>query len=220
MLPWVERLNAAFNGAGWTKAELSRRSGISYDNVHNYLRGNVAQPRGGGVDRLAKALGVNTLWLRDGVGPRAGAQSAEVRPLAQMPRDVPVLGTAAGAGVGAFQMDAGNVIDYARRPPGLAGAKDAYAIYVVGDSMSPRYEEGDPVFVHPHRPVLAGDYVVVQVKSRPSGEVEAYIKRLSRRTERWLYLDQLNPAGTTIKIAADTVVAVHKILWPKEIWGG
>lgn len=65
-MEWSERLRKATEELGWSKAELSRRSGISYDNVNKYLRGDIAQPRGDAMDRLARAVGVDPRWLRDG----------------------------------------------------------------------------------------------------------------------------------------------------------
>ena len=70
MRPWAKRLNDAFGQSGWTKAELSRRSGVNYDSLNKYLTGKVEQPRGDSLPRLAKSLGISGLWLREGVGPR------------------------------------------------------------------------------------------------------------------------------------------------------
>ena len=66
---WKKHLNEAFSATGWSKAELARRSGIKYDSLSKYLDGKVEHPRGDSFLKLAKALGVNILWLRDGTGP-------------------------------------------------------------------------------------------------------------------------------------------------------
>lgn len=66
-MSWNERLQTELDAKGWTKAELSRRSGVPYDSINKYLRGNIDQPRGDTVDRLADALGVDRLWLKEGV---------------------------------------------------------------------------------------------------------------------------------------------------------
>ena len=69
MTSWKTRLNEAFQTSGWSKTELARRSGISYDSLNKYLAGKVENPRGDSLPRLAKALGVDADWLRDGTGP-------------------------------------------------------------------------------------------------------------------------------------------------------
>ena len=70
MTTWTKRLNGALKTSGWSKAELARRSGISYDSLNKYLAGKVDQPRGDSLPRLAQALGVSALWLREGVGSK------------------------------------------------------------------------------------------------------------------------------------------------------
>lgn len=65
-MDWSDRLREATEGLGWSKAELARRSGIAYDSVNKYLRGDIAQPRGDVMDKLARAVGKDTRWLRDG----------------------------------------------------------------------------------------------------------------------------------------------------------
>ena len=66
MTSWKKRLQRSFKATGWTKAELSRRSGVQYDSLSKYLDGKVEQPRGDNLLKLAKALAVDLTWLRDG----------------------------------------------------------------------------------------------------------------------------------------------------------
>ena len=70
MNPWTDRLNDTLRQSGWSKTELARRSGVNYDSLNKYLDGKVAQPRGDVMHRLARALDVDTTWLRDGTGGR------------------------------------------------------------------------------------------------------------------------------------------------------
>lgn len=134
-----------------------------------------------------------------------------------MAKDVPVLGLAAGSLAGAFELEPGPV-DYVRRPPALAGARDLYAIYVQGDSMEPLHNHGDLRFVHPGRPVNVGDSVVVQVKNNDHEGPEAYIKRLTKRSGDLIVCDQLNPPSI-IKFPRARVVALHKILTMNDLFG-
>jgi len=63
-MEWSARLNAKFQATGWSKSELARRAGVSYDNVLKYLGGHVKQPRGDTLERLAGALGTTEAHLR------------------------------------------------------------------------------------------------------------------------------------------------------------
>lgn len=149
--------------------------------------------------------------------------SAEVRPAdvelpqrSAMPQDVPVLGTAAGSEEGAFQID--GVVEYVRRPPGMMGVRDLYAIYVVNSSMEPEHHPGDLRFVHPGRPVRIGDTVVVQTKVGEHGTVQAYIKKLAKLTPDSVFLVQHNPP-TTIELKRPYVLHMHRVLSMNELFG-
>lgn len=137
---------------------------------------------------------------------------------ADMPRDLPVYGTAAGSVSGAMQADMTQAVDLVKRPPALAGAREAYALYVVGDSMAPRFTDGELVIVHPRRPVHPGDDVIIQMKNHDAAPVEVMIKRLVRRTEKALHVRQLKD-GAHIEIKMSVVKAVHKVLTVGDLLG-
>ncbi|MGE0408732.1 MAG: helix-turn-helix domain-containing protein [Amphiplicatus sp.] len=69
---WHDRLREALRGKGWTKADLARASGVSYDNINKYWRGEIENPRGDTFEKLAGALGVPLRWLM-GFDDPAGA---------------------------------------------------------------------------------------------------------------------------------------------------
>lgn len=137
-------------------------------------------------------------------------------PLSEMPRDVPVYGTAAGSVVGAFQFD--GVVDYVRRPPALMGVPVAYALYITGSSMEPEHNPGDLRFIHPGRPPRIGDTVIVQTKNHEADGITAYIKTLVRMNDAKVFLHQRNPEAT-IELDRRTVVAVHRVLTLNELFG-
>ena len=113
--------------------------------------------------------------------------------VAALKRDVPVRGTVVGGDDGDFAFN-GDVVDHVRRPPGLAGAASVFALYVHGDSMSPRFESGDLVFINPSRPPTPGCDVVVEMAPGTGDTSGAcYIKRLLRRTADKVVLRQFNP---------------------------
>jgi phage repressor protein C with HTH and peptisase S24 domain len=123
---------------------------------------------------------------------------------------IPVKGTTEGGNDGHVEWN-GETIDRVERPPFLAGAKDAYALYVRGESMSPRYEAGELVYVHPGRPVTAGSYCVVQVRVEGSATPGALVKQFVKRSATLLTLRQFNPAKV-IEIADKRVISIHRIV--------
>lgn len=66
-MKWWQRLQQEMDALGWNKAELAKRSGVSYDSINKYLRGDTDNPRGNVIDKLADAVGKSRIWLRDGV---------------------------------------------------------------------------------------------------------------------------------------------------------
>lgn len=136
----------------------------------------------------------------------------------QWNRDVPILGGAACGEDGVFELN-GQILDHARRPPRLIGAKDIYALYVHGISMSPWREPGGLVYVHPGQPVKIGDYVVVQmIPDGPEALPAAYIKKLVRRTADKLVLFQWDPRGEKT-LPTKKVKSIHRIMDWDELMG-
>lgn len=128
MYPWAKRLNDSVEKKGWTKAELSRRSDVSYDSVNKYMRGDVEKPRGNIIEKLAKALGVTSEWLLIGNTDAA---------------TVPVIGYV-GAGaefdfIDDYEKGAG--FDTVEAPPGTP--RNAVAVMVRGKSEYPIHNDGD-----------------------------------------------------------------------------
>lgn len=132
----------------------------------------------------------------------------------QSPVKVPQYGTAVGGEDGEFVLN-GNSLDDVFAPPSLSGVPGAYAVQISGDSMSPRYDDGDTVFVHPKRRPKKGDYVIAQIHIDEDAAPLAYAKKLVKHTEKELVLEQFNPPKT-LSFDGGSVASVHYILRPGE----
>lgn len=133
--------------------------------------------------------------------------------LRELPRDLPAKGVAAGSelGVGDFRFLNGEVVDYVRRPPRLAGVKDAFVVYLTGDSMAPRYKHGAPVYIHPGQPARIGDDVLVELAPERDGEAgECLVKELVRRGTK-IRLKQHTPPKF-IEIDAKRVRVIYRVV--------
>ena len=122
---------------------------------------------------------------------------------------IPVYGQAVGGVDGEFMMN-GNVLFEVLAPPVISHISKAYAVSVAGDSMSPRYEDGEICFVDPSRRVKKGDYVIAQIRLEEHGAPLAYVKRFLRHNAVELVLEQFNPAKE-LRFPAEHVVSVHYI---------
>ena len=146
------------------------------------------------------------------------AKAAELPGNNAFPRDLPVYGVAIGGTEGDFSFN-GTVVDYVRRPPMLSRIGNAFGVYVIGDSMSPRFDHGDLVFVHPGRPPQPGNDVIVELHGEHGEPGPCYIKRLVRRSADRVQLAQFNPPRDDIAIETSRIKAVHRILTAAEMMG-
>lgn len=139
-------------------------------------------------------------------------------PLSSMPLDVPIRGTAVGGNAGDFSLN-GDIVDYARRPPGILRNKQVFCVFLRGDSMEPRLEPGDLLYVNPARPAKPGEDVLVEMAPTQPGEPgHAYIKRLEAQTPTKLVLRQFNPVKR-FEIPLSKVVRVSPIMRTAELLG-
>lgn len=131
-------------------------TGISYEMIRRYKTG-LAKPREDNLQKLADYFGVSVAYL--GLG--AGNFDANVKTAGNIKkvREVPVL-TWVQAGIfnetGELEYDATEPVYDDNYPD------DVYWIKVKGDSMQPRFFEGDLLLIDPNRQAKGGDFVIAR----------------------------------------------------------
>lgn len=225
----AQRINERLKVVGLTANAASLQATGNISTIPNILNGRSKNPRIDTLEKIAKVLRCRVEWLRTGEGdperdasPRPNEVSRAEVPYPNRdsgPRDVPVLGTAAGSelGKGAFQLST-DVVEYVMRPQGLLTVRDCYALYVEGESMSPKFEPGDLVFINPHRKPRPGDYVIIQEPDSRRGEAQAFIKQLVAITTTQIKTKQLNPPDNITFIIRPGVM-VHRVMLPNDLYG-
>jgi phage repressor protein C with HTH and peptisase S24 domain len=205
----------ALERAGHTQADLARHLGLPPSAVSRMLRGERQMKLLEAV-QTAQFLSVS----QDEVLRRAGdaeAPPAEPARRGRPPRSATSFAPAlrqdtmpirsAGRGGNDQQMFLEDgPIGYTPRPANLAGVRDAYAIYMVGDSMEPRYTQGWLLHVNPFKPPIRGRDVVVYKKDQA-----VLIKQFIGWNDEALVLRQLNP-DETLRIPRVDVVECHLIV--------
>lgn len=212
----IAKIDELRRSRGLSRTAVARAAGLDPSMIRKLeQRGPHASLRADTARRLAAALGVSaTTFLDHAQDDAAPARSAA--PDSGL-GDVPVLGTAKGsAGEGAFSL-VDEAIEYVTRPAGLSRARDVYALYVQGESMSPRFEPGDLVFVHPKRPPRFGDYIILQVQMYDTAGIQTYIKRLIRQSDSKIEVEQLNP-HLRVEWKPRVILRLHKVLTPNELY--
>jgi phage repressor protein C with HTH and peptisase S24 domain len=213
-----QRLRDRRKALGLDVSELAKAIGVSQPAVSQWEIG-ITAPGRKKVGKLAQILRVPVSWLvTDEDAQQAAAGPAAPTTIAALPIDVPVLGVAVGGHDGDFRLN-GQVVDYVRRPPGIASLKNVYGLWLVGESMSPWNKDGDLIYVSPARPPVVGDHVVVQLQDTADGEPGlAMVKLLIGKTPTQLKLGQYNPTRE-FNLALTKVKSVHKVLSLRELLG-
>jgi phage repressor protein C with HTH and peptisase S24 domain len=159
------------------------------------------------VEGATPARGADTPRRGRGRPPSASSSSLAMAP-SSLPRGTDQIPIRSGARGGTDQemfLEDGP-IGYTPRPASLGGVRSAYAIYMVGDSMQPRYEPGWLLHVNPFKPPTRGRDVVVYKEGQA-----VLIKQFVGWEGDTLILRQLNPP-TTLQIPRDQVRECHLVV--------
>jgi len=221
---WMRRVLAE---KGWTAKDWAGRANTSPSNITRFLKsGDAHMPTMRTLTKLSAAAGTSPVVFKEEAATRAGESLQVVTkkrqtsgdvdlrqvvkgPIVEGPGDLPIY-TSADNGPGEMLITF-EPIEYVGRPEPLKGVPQAYGFYCVGNSMSPRYERGDLVLVHPGRPPIKGDDVLVIKVAESTNEHIALVKRFERETPETLFLRQLNPKKI-IKISRQEVHSINLII--------
>jgi phage repressor protein C with HTH and peptisase S24 domain len=203
---------------GLSLSELSLKAGKNHAYFQQFIRRGVPERLPEEVRAVvAQVLRVDESQLKM-VGKKSVAPlvppNAEVSGEVQIATRIPVYGQAVGGKDGEFILNGNKVADILA-PPSLSRVADAYAVYVVGDSMEPRYFAGEMVFVNPRLPISKGAFVVAQIAIGEDETPHAYVKRFVSRDARKLRLEQYNPKKI-LEFPTSSVVSVHRVIMGGE----
>ena len=210
---------------GLNMSSVSKTLGKNHAYLHQFLdRGIPARLPELVREKLAEILEVPETQLKGDPGQISASNAAgSLRgPRGSVARSgmdkIPVHSTGRGTADGWLPWT-GEIVDYVSRPPQLAGATQPYALYVVTDSMEPRYEIGDIVYVHPGKPITPGAFVLVQTKTEKEGDVpRVSIRRFLKRTANKLTFEQLSPPKQ-IDLKPTDIQVLHRIVGSAENGG-
>jgi phage repressor protein C with HTH and peptisase S24 domain len=217
---WFQR---ALERTGASQADLARHLRLAPSAVSRMIKGERQMKLLEAV-QIAAFLGVSQDEVLRHAGdsapsgeaaPRAGRgrPPAAARPpefaapvrFVRAPDTIPI--RSAGRGGGEQEMFlADGPIGYTPRPANLSGVRAAYAIYMIGDSMAPRYEPGWLLHVNPFKPATRSRDVVVFKKGNA-----VLIKQFVGWEKDALVLRQLNPPAE-LRIPRADILECHLIV--------
>lgn len=221
-----EAIAAERRKRGWNQTQFGDAVGLSQKSVSDIEKGIVGTTEK--WRELAAVLGLpedevqQMMLAARRVSGKVTRLPRQPRPIRPTPfaedrgQQVPILGQAVGGDDGRMVFN-GSVLGWVSRPHDLAGVPDAYAIYVAGESMEPRYRQGETVWVHPHKPPHVGSDVVVQLLPEEDGEPPSgFIKEYRGRSGDKVTLRQYNPARD-IKIDSAKVASIHTVVFAERL---
>jgi phage repressor protein C with HTH and peptisase S24 domain len=211
----LERVNA-------TQADLARRLRLAPSAVSRMMKGERQMKLLEAV-QIADFLGVSQEEVLRHAGepgtpppagemprgrgrpPSSGTTHGPAAALTRGSDQIPVRSAARGGTDQEMFLEDGP-IGYTPRPANLGGVRSAYAIYMVGDSMEPRYEPGWLLHVNPFKPPTRGRDVVVYKEGQA-----VLIKQFVGWEGDTLVLRQLNPPET-LRIPRQEVRECHLVV--------
>jgi phage repressor protein C with HTH and peptisase S24 domain len=203
---------------GLSLSELSLKVGKNHAYFQQFIKRGVPNRLPEDVRaRAAEILGLDERTLKEMSSPHIRFMRDTVvdhRTVIRGVEWIPVYGHAVGGKDGEFVLK-GNQVSEVLAPPNLSHVPDAYAVYVVGDSMEPRYFAGETVFVNPRLPISRGSFVVAQISKGEEAEPRAYVKRFVSQDAKRLRLEQYSPKKI-LEFPASAVVAIHRIIMSCE----
>lgn len=214
MQAWARRLKDAFGRSKFKDMREFARAleSVPYDNLAKYFQGNVAQPRGDTMSKLARTLGVSEEWLRTGRGDSTAAN-------ANAPSDtveIPVFDLKISAGHGSWSEDEPEPLRYKQvhvdELRGLTRTPADRLAYAFADgiSMYPTINDGDLMLVDTlqRQPSREAVYVL------RSGDA-IMVKRIAPDPSRpgHLFITSDNPTFKSWEAEQAEIRVVGRVIW-------
>ncbi len=198
----VNRIREWRQNKGWSLQQLAEAAETSRAQVDKLERGERRLTLDWMV-RLAKPLDCLPADLLPDHTPGVSATLSRERM-------IPVRSAARGGGEQEMFLEDGP-IDHRPAPGFVAHVRDAYAIYVVGDSMTPMYRPGQLLYVNPHKPLVPGRGVVITKLNRA-----VLIKELVKTTSTAVTLREYQPKQRDFTIPHREIASAHMVVGAEE----
>lgn len=191
--PQITALEGQLEEKGFKKADLGRLLGLDSSQVTRIFKGG-------------RRLQMHE-WRKIGewLGrPPASVSDASV---AFLPGVIPLYGWAGASNQeGRITMADQTLLGSVNMHPNQVNMVGAFAVQIIGDSMYPRYRDGEIAYLAPHRrPSREQDCLVETVDGF------GYLKEFVKQTGGKVILRQLNPEGE-VELDAEKIKAIHAVV--------
>jgi|tagenome__1003787_1003787.scaffolds.fasta_scaffold20962792_5 SOS-response transcriptional repressor LexA len=174
------------------RGESLKDASLAIGKSHSYLQHfiKLGKPRRLPPDvrqRLARFLNVPEEELRDPAveaGETKASRSYASPVVSTLSGDIPVLSRPSLDGMVVDRMDISECVS---RPDYLRGVSEAFAVYMMDDTMEPRFYRGELLYCHPTRPTVRGDSVVIEFN-----DLTAIVRELVSIDSKTISVKQVN----------------------------
>lgn len=206
----VDRLATLF---GYSPSGLAKQAGLDPTSFNKSKRYGVdGKPRWPSTESISRILGATGATMSDFLGL---IDDDLEQTDSNKHFTIPLIGFAQAGAKGYFDEDGyplGDSWDDVQFPQfEKVSDSKVYALKINGDSMEPLYRKGDVLIVSPHAKIKRGDRIVLKTTQ---GEVMA--KHLTRQNANGVELNSLNPSHDTIKVPANDIAWMGRILWVSQ----
>ncbi len=202
----VYHLDRLMTAGRWTRAALAKEAGLSHTAVRDIFLGKSKSPRGITLARIASVLNVDAsdFYLpTDQQGTNAFTaptppSDVDLRHMQSAPKatvspeTAPVYSSAQG-GQGDLTIYFTDIIEYRAKPPRHRRSPKLWGFYVVGDSMFPRIESGNFVWVDPDKTPKPNEEAVFVQTNKALQDASILVKRVVKSTAKMWTVMQFNP---------------------------
>jgi SOS-response transcriptional repressor LexA len=182
----------AMEAQGKRKADFGRLLGLDSSQTTKTFQGRRKL-------QLAEARKVEQ-WL----GISVGAQEAGA--VVAMPGMVPLHGWVGASSPERRTFAEEAPLGFVPMHPNQANLREAWAVQVRDDSMSPRYEPGETVYLAPNQQPRKNEYAVIVTV-----DGFGHLKRFLNGDADKIYVEQLNPPEQ-LEFARSNVRAIHRVV--------
>lgn len=175
--PEIALIRSAMNERGVNQADAARILGLDSSQITRTFTGRRRL-------QLHEARKLREWLGLEGVAPVTGGGS-----VALMPGLVPLYGWVGASSNERLTLAEENLLGAVPMHPAQVNIREPFALQVQDESMVPRYEPGEIVYLAPNRWPSRGKYLVLETK-----DGMGYLKQLLRREADQVVLHQLNPA--------------------------
>ena len=191
--------------AGYKQSELATAAGKTRAAVTHWLNGQTLVIKSDSAAGLQALTGYHAVWISTGKGPKKTIKNVSAGPTIR--GEVSLLSNVQAGMYTNFvdNLHPGDEL-YEQIPTTVPVNRYTFALRVVGDSMQPRFHEGDILVVEPEMEPNPGDYVIAK-----NGSEETTFKQLVRDGAD-LYLKPLNERYPIKPLGKSTIVGVVRAI--------